>query len=126
MLLEDRDFDGAADCFREVARLQPNNTWPHTKLGLALAGKGDWDGAIANYDRALRVDARYSSAHRHKGDALVGKGQPAAVLAAYATAVELDPNDPGPTTPWPGCLRPGRTGFGTESEPLPTPPERAP
>jgi hypothetical protein len=43
------EFDGAIAEYREVVRLDPDNSHTHYHLGLALEANGDWDGAIAEY-----------------------------------------------------------------------------
>lgn len=55
--LKDRDFEGAADLFRQVIEIAPNWAPAHLSLGDALLGLGEGSGAQAAWGRAARLDA---------------------------------------------------------------------
>jgi predicted TPR repeat methyltransferase len=55
--LKDRDFEGAADLFRQVIEIAPQWAPAHLSLGDALMGLGDAEGAETAWGQAALLDA---------------------------------------------------------------------
>jgi tetratricopeptide (TPR) repeat protein len=54
-LQQSGDLAGAAEAYRSVLKLQPDDVATHVNLGVVLVGLGHFDDAIAEYDTALKL-----------------------------------------------------------------------
>jgi Tfp pilus assembly protein PilF len=70
VLLESRQFAGAADEFRAALRLMPGSVEAHNNLGIALASQGKLDEAIDQFQEALRLRPGFEDARRNLTSAL--------------------------------------------------------
>jgi Flp pilus assembly protein TadD len=64
VLLEQGDFTGAVDAFRQAVRSDPHNANGHCQLGVALSSLGRLDEAVEAYREALRLDPNHVRARR--------------------------------------------------------------
>ncbi len=86
-----RDYDGALECFRTAALLEPEVAGHHYNLGNALFGKRRLGEAIACYRRATELDPNLAPAHTKLGAALRAEGRTAEAIASFRKAALLDP-----------------------------------
>jgi tetratricopeptide (TPR) repeat protein len=82
----------AVASLRETIRLQPDDTYAHTNLGLALSAQGKPAEAIAAYREAIRLRPDHAKAHNNLGITLAAQGKQAEAIAEYRTALHLQPD----------------------------------
>jgi len=87
---ETGDWTGAADCFRQAARLDPPRAVCSLLLGDAMGRLNDWGQAVESYQNAIRIDPAFADAYNNLGIALVEMGRDSDAIAAYARAIEID------------------------------------
>ena len=64
VLLEQGNFAGAVEAFRQAVRSAPRNANGHCQLGVALSNLGRLDEAVQTYREALRLDPNHVRARR--------------------------------------------------------------
>jgi Tfp pilus assembly protein PilF len=69
-LIQDRQFDVAAQRFREAAQDDPDCVQAHADLALALSKMQSWEAAAAEYRAAVSLEPRNSILHSNLGAAL--------------------------------------------------------
>jgi predicted TPR repeat methyltransferase len=82
----------ALACFREAARLRPDDAAAHNNLGLMLAARGETAEALASYRRALALRPDYAEAWNNLGILHVRQRRPAEAVRCFRTAVGLRPD----------------------------------
>ena len=86
------DFAAAVRAFREAVGAAPDSALARSKLGVALAQRGQLDEAITEFSRAVALQPSYAPAYSNLGNAYREKGLTAEAVAAYERAVALDPD----------------------------------
>ena len=81
----------AADCFRQVLRMNPNVPEAHWHLALILQKQGKLDEAVSHYREAVRMDPRDSSSFNNLGAALAAQGKFEEAVTQLSEAVRLEP-----------------------------------
>ncbi len=90
-LLDQEQFEKAADHFRRAIQLQPDDAVFHSNLGLALARQGKHDLAIAQYNMSLQIRPT-ARAHADLAHALDKRGRIDQAIAHYNEALRLNPS----------------------------------
>ncbi len=90
---EKRQFGAAAEAWRKVLAISPDEPRAHNNLGVALAGIGKRDEAVAEYRRSLELNDSSSLAHNNFGSVLAEQGKLDEALAQFQRAVELNPDN---------------------------------
>lgn len=83
----------AAECYREILAVDPDNAWVHTYLGHVLVEIGDidrLDEAVDHCRRAVELDPASGRAHTNLGNVYAELGRLDEALVSYRRAVELD------------------------------------
>ncbi|NJO44083.1 MAG: tetratricopeptide repeat protein [Cyanobacteria bacterium CRU_2_1] len=90
------DYFQAAEIWRVVLQLDPNNAAAYTNLGNALYSQNEIEDAIVAYRRAIEIDQanNYASeiTYNSLGDALFAQGQIEEAIDAYNRAIEIEPD----------------------------------
>jgi tetratricopeptide (TPR) repeat protein len=89
-LLEQKEYEDAAGCFRRAIELQPDDADFHANLGSALARQGKHDQAIVQYRISLEIRPT-ARAHAGLANSLDKKGQIDQAIAHYNEALRIDP-----------------------------------
>src|SRR5262249_4420617 len=92
VLYHQGDYAGAAACYREVVRLDPNSAKFRAEQGMILRAGGDLAGATAACREAVQLDARYPRGHYELGACLQAQGNLAGAVAEFREAIRLDSN----------------------------------
>ena len=90
--LKNNQHAEAAKQYREVVRLNPNNSAAQTNLGLSLYYLRDYAGALSTYDAILKREPNNAVAYNNRGVVLEAQKNKVAALAAYKRAIELRPD----------------------------------
>jgi tetratricopeptide (TPR) repeat protein len=90
--LQSGAYAEAAQQYRELLKLDPNNTPAQINLGLALYNIKDFNGALQTYNSILQREPRSAVAYNNRGVVLEALKNKVAALAAYRRAVELQPS----------------------------------
>ncbi len=86
------DYTQAADIWRQVLQINPNDAVAHASLGFILGEQGQYEAAEAAHREAIRLDPNFALAHASLGFILGEQGQYEAAEAAFREAIRLDPN----------------------------------
>ena len=84
---------GAADLWRQVLAIDPDDAKANNNMGFVLANLGRVDEAIAHWRKALAADSEYAEVHRNLARALSGSGRFAESVPHWRKTVELEPGD---------------------------------
>ncbi len=84
---------GAADLWRQVLAIDPDDAKANNNMGFVLANLGRLDEAIAHWQKALAADSEYAEVHRNLARALSGSGRFAESIPHWRKTVELEPGD---------------------------------
>ena len=87
-------YKDAEQAFAKAVIKNPNDTYGHTFLGIALYWQGQVDQAMAEYRTALKLDPDNAEAHQLLGIAYAWKGDINSALESFKKAVELAPDRP--------------------------------
>lgn len=79
--------------FRRALELQPEDSWSHNNLAIALLKSGRLEEAAAAFQRAIHLNPDFSESHENRGAALTGLERWAEAAAVYGRALELDPEN---------------------------------
>lgn len=90
-LLDQEQFEKAAEHFRRAIQLQPDDAVFHSNLGSALARQGKRDLAIAQFNMSLQIRPT-AQAHANLADVLDKRGRLDEAITHYNEALRLDPN----------------------------------
>jgi len=95
------EFEQAAEEYRKVLEIEPQNVDAMTNLGVAYYNLGKLDEAVAQYGKALEIAPKDADIHSNLAAAYVQKYQLSKApeqldkaLAEYKTALELTPGLP--------------------------------
>jgi tetratricopeptide (TPR) repeat protein len=88
-----KDYRGAAECFRKTIELKPDHAHAYYNLGICLVALGDRDGAITAFRAAIRYKPDLANAHTSLADLLTQPGQEAEALDHLRQALRLAPDD---------------------------------
>ena len=77
--------------FREAIRLQPDDTYAHTSLGVALGRLGKLDQAIAEQHEAIRIRPDNAYVHESLGWTLREQGKLDEAIVEYREAIRQKP-----------------------------------
>jgi len=90
-----RRWELAAEAYRQVLEIEPENPGAHSYLGYVLAELGGaerLDEAAEHCRRALELAPGLAQAHSDQGVVFAAIGRPEEALAAFRRALELDPS----------------------------------
>ena len=87
------NYSQAETIFRQVIRINPQDTNAYNNLGLALRRQGKLEEAITNYQKAIQLDPKDASAYNNLGLALRRQGKLEEAITNYQKAIQLDPKD---------------------------------
>ena len=85
------NYSQAETIFRQVIRINPQDTNAYNNLGLALRRQGKLEEAITNYQKAIQLDPKDASAYNNLGIALSDQGKLEEAITNYQKAIQLDP-----------------------------------
>jgi tetratricopeptide (TPR) repeat protein len=91
-LLQQSEFDAAAEQLQEALKLAPGNASLHYNLGLALKFKDNLPGAIAEFQKAIALDPQLVDAYFTLGVTLWQKGDFPAAAEQLQHAVQVKPD----------------------------------
>jgi tetratricopeptide (TPR) repeat protein len=83
------DMDAAIADFNAAIALNPENSYAHHELGLALAKTGDVDGALTALDEAVKLNPQSAVSHHMRGNMLALHGRMDEAIADYNAAIAL-------------------------------------
>jgi len=86
------DLKSYIDCFRQAARIKPNNVDTLNNLGAALQYNGELDAAVEVFNLALKIDDRCVEIYNNMGSSLQGRGDSDAAIACFKKAIEIKPD----------------------------------
>ncbi len=92
ILFASRNFDEAAEEYKQTLRLRPDYAAAYNNLGNVLTHQDQYDDAIIEYKKALSLNPAHSIAQNNLGIALAQEGQAAAAMDAFKKALSLNPN----------------------------------
>jgi len=92
--LHKKEYDQAANLFRQALQLQPDFPEALDNLGKALDASGKDDEAVADFDKALKIAPQNASIHADKGLALFHEGKYEESAAAYREAIAIHKDFP--------------------------------
>jgi tetratricopeptide (TPR) repeat protein len=87
------NYSQAETIFRQVIRINPQDTNAYNNLGLALRRQGKLEEAITNYQKAIQLDPKDASAYNNLGIALSDQGKLEEAITNYQKAIQLNPKD---------------------------------
>ena len=90
--LKNNQHAEAAKQYRELVKLDPNNSAAQINLGLSLYYLRDYAGALSTYDAILKREPNNAVAYNNRGVVLEAQKNKIAALAAYKRAIELRPD----------------------------------
>ena len=90
---QDGKFMEAAQSFRIVIALRPDNPFAFSYLGAALIMAGEFDEAIAQLRQGIKLDSKHTNLHRNLVIALIKAGRTNEALAASQRLLEADPTN---------------------------------
>ena len=85
------NYSQAETIFRQVIRINPQDTNAYNNLGIALRRQGKLEEAITYYQKAIQLDPKYAIAYYNLGNALYLQGKLDEAIASYRQAIQLDP-----------------------------------
>ncbi|MGK7894695.1 MAG: tetratricopeptide repeat protein [Xenococcus sp. (in: cyanobacteria)] len=85
-------FEEAESIFRQVIRIDPNNSTAYHNLGLALIQQSQLYLAIANYQKAIQLNPNLAEAYNGLGNAFIQLWHLNLASANYQKAIQLNPN----------------------------------
>jgi lipoprotein NlpI len=69
VLLQERNFAGAAARFEAALKIRPDWAEAHNNLGIALASQGKISAALAHFERAVALNPSMSDARANRDQA---------------------------------------------------------
>ena len=81
----------AENIYRELLKIQPNNTDAYNNLGSVLYEKGRFDEAITCYKKVIELNPNFAGAYYNLGDLLQETGRFDEAIPCYKRAIELNP-----------------------------------
>jgi len=85
-----RDHEKAAETYRALLKLRPDDGRAWNNLGVALDDLGRYDEAIEAYETAIKADPSWAPAWNNKGVALDKKGDGQKAATMFREAIKLD------------------------------------
>lgn len=82
----------AADCFREMTRLAPEQAKAHQQLGQALQRLKRYDSAVSALETALEHEPKHAPSYNSMGVLLKKIGRVEDAVQSYRSAIEADPD----------------------------------
>lgn len=83
----------AEECYREAARLDPDNPKIWYQWALAQSDVGEPEAALQSLDRVLELTGDYAPAYWRQGDWLLEQGDNLGAEAAFRSSTQIDPED---------------------------------
>jgi tetratricopeptide (TPR) repeat protein len=95
VLTQNRQFDEAAESFKQAIKLDPNDIESLYNLGLILSetrsDPESLNAALENFQKAIVAQPRFAEAHFSAGNVLYKQGKVEEAIASFRKAVEMDP-----------------------------------
>lgn len=91
-LLQDRQWEAAAECCRRLLVISPGHCEGLGKLGVALRNLGDSAAAIDCFRQVIAINPDFADAHYKLGTVYQAQGKPEDALACFESAVRLKPD----------------------------------
>jgi tetratricopeptide (TPR) repeat protein len=95
LLKENREFDAAAEQYRNLLRYKPDWATLHNDYGNVLLDQHRLEEGMGEYNEALRLNPEDPAAHHNLGLCLTLKKNLDGAIAEFRKSLELDPDDPG-------------------------------
>ena len=92
VLLDNRDFDGAATLFQAALAIHPHSADALQLLGIVYAQTGKLHLAVSQFKQLLRIEPHNARAYNNLGQVQDDLKDYAAALASFDSALHLDPN----------------------------------
>ncbi|MEN8443976.1 MAG: tetratricopeptide repeat protein [Cyanobacteria bacterium J06555_13] len=78
--------------WRQLIQSEPENSFAHSGLGIALGSQGRFEEAVFSFQRALEIQPRNANAQSGIGDVLRIQGQYEDAVLAYRQALKINAN----------------------------------
>ena len=85
-------YEEAIESYKQAIKLNPDDAYAHTRLGVAYYKSGKYQEAIKSYKRAIRLDPDYRDAHHNLGVAYDELGRYKEAIESYKQAIRIDPD----------------------------------
>jgi Flp pilus assembly protein TadD len=95
LLLEQKDYDLAIECFSEALKIDPDYQRAYGRRGAAYAGKGDTNRAAADLNQAIKLNLNDGEAYYERGNIYYARGDNSRTITDYTAALRLNPNNAG-------------------------------
>ena len=82
----------AANCFRNVLKMQPESESAHLNMGNALKQSGQNDAALEHYEKAISINPRFAHAHNNIGIVKREHGDINEAIEAFRLAIKWNPS----------------------------------
>lgn len=92
ILMRERKWKQAKNCFQAVIELDPTYFFAHYNLGCVLQNQEKYSDAIAAYCRALKIDFNHTDSLKNLGYVYYKTGQIDLAQKCFKKILEIDPN----------------------------------
>jgi tetratricopeptide (TPR) repeat protein len=86
-------YEEAIESYKQAIKLNPDDAYAHTRLGVAYYKSGKYQEAIKSYKRAIRLDPDDKSAHYNLGIAYFESGMNKEAIESFKQAIKINPDD---------------------------------
>ena len=85
-------YEDAEKIWKQVIKIDPNNSGAYNNLGNALSDQKKLEEAITAYRKAIELDPKFAAAYYNLGVVLSDLGKKEDAIAAYRQAIKLQPD----------------------------------
>jgi Flp pilus assembly protein TadD len=89
-LMNQGKFEEAAEEWKKVLALTPDEWWAENAVGVALAETGKRDEAMTHFRRAVALNPQYADAYDNLGEALSSQGATTEAIVQFEKALRID------------------------------------
>jgi tetratricopeptide (TPR) repeat protein len=86
-------YEEAIESYKQAIKLNPDDAYAHTRLGVAYRKSGMYEDAIESYKQAIRINPDDADAHQSLGYAYVLSGKYKDAIESYKQAIRINPDD---------------------------------
>ncbi|MDP6584296.1 MAG: tetratricopeptide repeat protein, partial [Anaerolineales bacterium] len=85
-------YEEAIESYKQAIKLNPDDAYAHTRLGVAYRKSGMYEDAIESYKQAIRINPDDADAHIGLGIAYGRLGKHKEAIESYKQAIRIDPD----------------------------------